>query len=329
MYAKLMDAMRGKSIREINRCLPNVTAIGIVDKDGNALIGDPNEVILKDREKLIVFEQDDDEIKFTKPMKPSFVPTTEKYCNHPVKILIMECNPKLPLVLEEMKYYLGPGSVIYIAADSDELLELVTDEHITELVDAGIDVVVRESYAIYNSDKLYELLEQYLPDYVLMLSSEDIDESAADEKSLRLLLYVQQFKREHPELNIGLTCEMRNVKNQVLAQHTVTSDFIISRNIAALMMTQIAENRDLRSVFDQLLDSEGFEVYIKPAKYYFKPEGKMDYMSVSDAVAAKKEILIGYMENGSFISNAPKDTQVSFHEQTQLVVLAEELAVIE
>ena len=146
--------------------------------------------------------------------------------------------------------------------------------------------------------RLYELLEQYLPDYVLMLSSEDIDESAADEKSLRLLLYVQQFKREHPELNIGLTCEMRNVKNQVLAQHTVTSDFIISRNIAALMMTQIAENRDLRSVFDQLLDSEGFEVYIKPAKYYFKPEGKMDYMSVSDAVAAKKEILIGYMENG-------------------------------
>ncbi len=290
MYANVLNIFRNKSIREINRCLPYVTAIGTVDKNGNALIGNPNEVILKEGEKLIVFEQDDNPIKLTEPMKISYVPAAEKYHNAPVKILIMECNPKLPMILEEMKYYLGAGSVIYIAADSDELLELVTDEHITSLVDVGVDVVVRESYAIYNSDKLYELLEKCMPDYVLMLSSKEMDESSADEKSLRLLLYLQQFKRDHPDLNIGLTCEMRNVKNQVLAQHTVTSDFIISRNIAALMMTQIAENRELRSVFDQLLDSEGFEVYIKPVKYYLEPENTIDYMSVSDAVAAKKEI---------------------------------------
>ena len=329
IYTKMMSAMRNKTIREINRCLPKVTAVGVIDENGNALIGDPNEVVLSPKDKLIVFEKDDDAIEFTNPMEVSYTAAQEKFHNAPVKILIMECNSKLPMILEEMKYYLGQGSIIYIAADSDELVRLVKDEHITELVDAGIDVVVRESYAIYNSDKVYELLEEYVPDYVLMLSSMDEDENKADEKSLRLLLYVQQFKRTHPDAKIGLTCEMRNVKNQVLAQHTVTSDFIISRNIAALMMTQISENRDLRSVFDQLLSSEGFEVYIKPAKYYLKPDETMNYISVFDAVAEKKEILIGYMENGDFISNPPKNTKVSFDGESLFVVLAEELAVSE
>jgi len=286
--APLFAAMRGKTIREINRCLPDVMAVGIIDRNGRAEIGDPNTVMLSDGDKLIVFEKDDDKIAFTDPAEASFNLPIEKYRNDPITVLIMECNPKLPMILEEMKYYLAEGSVIYIAADSDDLVELVKGEHITALVDAGIDVVVRKSYDIYNCDSLFDLLENYTPDYVVMLSSSDMDESEADEKSLRLLLYVQEFKRNHPEAEIGITCEMRNVENQVLAQRTAASDFIISRNIVALMMAQISENRELKGVFDQLLDSDGFEVYMKPAKYYFDLQGEMEYMAACEAVAAKQ-----------------------------------------
>ncbi|MBR6897028.1 MAG: hypothetical protein IKN24_02545 [Lachnospiraceae bacterium] len=44
-------------------------------------------------------------------------------------------------------------------------------------------------------------------------------------------------------------------------------DFIISRHIAALLMTQIAQTRELRELFDELLESEGYELYME--KDYF------------------------------------------------------------
>ena len=89
---------------------------------------------------------------------------------------------------------------------------------------------------------------------------------------------------------------MRSVENQLLAQGTMASDFVISRSIASLMMSQIAENRELREVFENLLSSEGFEIYMKQAKYYMDlSNGKpTDIYSVQDAVAEKGEIFIGY-----------------------------------
>ena len=70
-------------------------------------------------------------------------------------------------------------------------------------------------------------------------------------------------------------------------------------------MAQISENRELKGVFDQLLDSDGFEVCMKPAKYYFDPQGEMDYLPAGEAVAAKQEILIGYIEE--FVLNWQTD----------------------
>lgn len=326
---QLFSAMRGKTIREINRCLPNVIAVGTVDANGKVMIGDPNTVVLEENNKLIVLEADDDRIRFTDPIKASFNPPVEKYSNDPINVLITDCNTKLPLILEEMKYYLVKGSVIYIAADSDDLMKRVTDRHITDLVDIGVDVVVKEKYNIYSYDKLRELLKEAQPNYVIMLSSEEADGNKADEKSLRLLLYIQKYKRDHPEFDIGITCEMRNVENQTLAQGKISSDFIISRNIAALLMSQIAENRELKGVFDQILDSDGFEVYMKPAKYYLRNEGETEYMSVFEAVAEKHEILIGYMKDGVFVSNPDKTSMVTIGPDDSLIVLAEELAIID
>ena len=149
----------------------------------------------------------------------------------------------------------------------------------------------------------------------------------------------KNYKDTHPDANFGVTCEMRNVENQLLAQGTMVSDFVISRSIASLMMSQIAENRELREVFEKLLSSEGFEVYMKPAKYYLDlSSGKpVDIFSVQDAVAAKGEIFLGYkkksetgetqialnpnkIRNGSVIA-------YSFSAEDEFVVLAEDMTI--
>ena len=131
---------------------------------------------------------------------------------------------------------------------------------------------------------------------------------------------------------------MRKISNQQLAQGTMDSDFVISHNIASLMMAQIAKTRELMKVFEIILSNEGFEVYIKPAKYYFSAQSgeEIDFYAVQEAVADKGEIFLGYkikMPDGYEIVLNPaklengKRTGIIFTEEDELVVLAEDMEI--
>ena len=87
---------------------------------------------------------------------------------------------------------------------------------------------------------------------------------------------------------------MLDAKNRELAKVTNADDFIISDNIISLLMSQVSENKYLMRVFEQLFQSEGSEVYLKPAKDYVEIGKEMDFYTVLEAAIRKDEIAIGY-----------------------------------
>ena len=182
------------------------------------------------------------------------------------------------------------------------------------------------------------MLSECDPQYVLLLLSDSLENDKADEQVLKTLLYCNNYKNMHPEAGFVITCEMNSIVNQQLAQQTSASDFVISQNIAALLMSQIAENRELKRVFETILSSEGFEVYIKPARYYFRPnpDQVIDFYSIQDAVAEKGEIFIGYKKKtpeGNTIELNPRkmisgtEAGITITEEDELIVLAEDMMI--
>ena len=345
---EVFEKLSGKTIREINQYLHSAIAIGVIDAQGRVLIDDPNRVVLEKDCKLVVLEEDDDRIVIGKE-KPEtvYVPPTKIYEDKPVTILIVDCNSKLPTVLEEMSNYLSPGSKIYLAADRSDMNAIIDDDFLKTLTETetGSSLTIQkclidmEEITVINDYRSIEtLIDDFQPDFLLVMSSDTEDNEEADAKSLKLLLYCKHYKTLHPEADFGVTCEMRNVANQNLADVLMSSDFVVSRNIAALMMSQIAENRELKDVFENLLVSEGYEIYIKPAIYYLDINGEteVDLFSISEAVAEKKEIFIGYKENSggegdailcpSKVENG-KAVRLRLSEDDQLVVLAEDIRV--
>jgi len=346
--------MTGKNIRQINHYLDDVIAVGIIQENGSALIGDPNSVVLQDGCQLILLQRDDDTITVGEKKSIKYDPPIAHYQAVPSSILVIGCNEKLPYILREMCKYLIPGTIVYLSAEPDELDQWLTDEIIEEMINNNIDSAIRierkdtlngtgEKLKKQNSKRdqhkyIYSLLTECKPNYVLLLVPDELDDNQADEQALKLLLYCKHYKEMHPEADFGITCEMRSITNQQLAQDSMASDFVISRNIASLMMSQIAENRELRQIFETLLSSEGFEVYIKPAKYYFsiQPGQAIDFYSLQDAVAEKGEIFLGYKRRtaeGTSITLNPlklqygKKTEMVFREDDELVVLAESMIV--
>ncbi|MBR0468158.1 MAG: hypothetical protein IJJ16_00435 [Mogibacterium sp.] len=348
MYKDLFEKLDGMTIREINRRLHNAIAIGVIDPDGKIIIDDPGKVALSADSKLIVVEEDDNRIVTGEYVPdPVYDPPTKVYEDKPVTILIMDCNSKLPTVLEEMCNYLTPGSVIHIVADPEELDSLIDDKAIESLNDHNGQPTVTIKRGIKSRDEIpdiYEyknfenLIDECRPDFLLMMSGMTDDNEEADTRSLNLLLFCKHYKDLHPEADFGVTCEMRNVENQNLADVLMSSDFVVSRNIAALMMSQIAENRELKDVFETLLVSEGYELYIKPASYYMNINGEteVDLFSISEAVAEKQEIFIGYKLNHDGDGDAVlapdkakygKPVTITLHDGDQFVVLAEDITV--
>lgn len=335
------EKMKGMTIRQMNQHLMNAIAIGIVDSNENIIIDDPNKVVFEEDCKLIVVEEDDNRILLRdNAPNPSFKPPTVSYEDNPSTLLIIDCNSKLPAVLEDMGSYLSPGSTIYLVAASDELNEVLDDGFIERLVDSdsGVPLTIKRYESENNTDlNVYEyknfekVIDNCRPDSVLVMSSQTDDDEEADTRALNLLLYCKHYIDLHPYAEFGVTCEMRNLEGRNLAETVMPSDFIVSRNIAALMMSQIAEHREIKEVFESLLVSDGYEVYIKPAQYYLdiSEDTEVDLFSISDAVAEKREIFIGYKlkdEDAVLTPEKVKDGEnltVSLGEGDQFVVLAE------
>ena len=345
---EVFEKLSGRTIREINQYLHNAIAIGIIDSQDNVIIDDPNKVLLEKDCKLIVLEEDDNriiigdrlpQIVYDRPIKI--------YKDKPSTILILDCNSKLPGVLEEMHKYLRSGSIIYLCADPEELDSLIDDRLMESLTgqDGGPSITINkcaegcvELTGVDEYNSIERLIDECRPDFLLIMSSQIDDNEEADARLLNLMLLCKYYKDLHPYVDFGITCEMRTVADQNLADVLMPSDFVVSRNIAALMMSQVAENRELKEVFETFLVSEGYELYIKPAEYYLdiNDEKEVDLFSLSEAVAEKKEIFIGYRSNsegnGEPIlapDKAKKDVPVSIKlcEGDQLVVLAEDIRV--
>ena len=339
---EVFEKLAGKTIREVNQYMHSAIAIGVIGPDGRVEIGDPNKVVFGEDCKLVVLEEDDDRIIIgeDKP-KTYYDPPKKVYEDKPVTILIIDCNAKLPTVLEEMGNYLDPGSVIYLADDPAEMDAIVDDAALEQLRAQGLTVhkCATDGKDIYEYPCVERLIDESRPDFLLVMSGTADDNEEADAQSLKLLLYCKHYKEQHPEADFGITCEMRNVANQRLADVLMTSDFVVSRNIAALMMSQIAENRELKDVFENLLVSEGYEIYIKPAEYYLDIYGEteVDLFSLSEAVAEKAEIFIGYKHNAGGVDGDAilcpdkmkngRAAAIRLSEGDQLVVLAEDMRV--
>ena len=59
-------------------------------------------------------------------------------------------------------------------------------------------------------------------------------------------------------------------------------------------MTQIAENRHLESVFEDLFDPEGAEIYIRPSTYYLRTTPGFTFATAVESARRRGEVAIGY-----------------------------------
>ena len=126
---------------------------------------------------------------------------------------------------------------------------------------------------------------------------------------------------------------MLDLRDRALAEVARADDFIVSDRLISLMIAQVAETKHLNAVFDDLLDPDGSEIYLKPAGDYVALGQAVPFAAVIEAARRRGEVAFGYRTHGraddagaayGVAINPPKLAEITFGPADRVIVLAED-----
>ena len=230
----------------------------------------------------------------------------------PGRVVILGYNETVGTILREL-----PEDVteVLIAGrcDKDAVRASVADKE-------GMDISFYDGDYTRNST-LFKLAQ--MAAHIVVLSDHGIDEEKADTQSIFLLLNLRDFKARFG-LKYNITVEMRREHNQRLVVSDDNTDYVVSSNMAALFLAQLAQSPELTGAFREILSNEGSEFYLKQAGA-LQCAGERSVAEIRSIALAQGYIVLGYMKGGSFecTFNPPLNEVITLDEADSIIVLGE------
>jgi hypothetical protein len=146
------------------------------------------------------------------------------------------------------------------------------------------------------------------------------------------LLHLRKIA-ETAGVKINVVSEMIDVRNRELAEVTRADDFVVSNKLVSLMLAQASENENLAAIFDELLDEQGSEIYMRPAEHYIELGRPVSFYTITDACRRRGEVPLGHVRRanrtqgdsrnmGGVVVNPKKSDMLTYEPGDRIIVLA-------
>jgi len=283
-------------------------------------------------DQLIAISRDDDTVRpgstAADGIRADLIVPPVARTRAPERTLILGWNWRGPGIVRELDAYVAPGSEILVVADVPDVDASLAD------VAPGLH---NERLTVRRGDTtnraLLDSLEPRSFDHLIILCySELLEPQLADARTLITLLHLRDIAATFGH-DFSIVSEMLDLRNRALAEVTRADDFIVSDRMTSLLLSQVAENKHLKKVFDDLFDPEGSEIYLRPVSEYVQTGQAMTFATVVEAARQRDEIAIGYRQK-AFVEDASraygvrlnpaKSAAITFAAGDRVIVLAEE-----
>lgn len=323
LYFAEEPALTGSTFFEAQLSYVDSCVMGIVSA-GAVLLNPDAATVIGAGDQLIHIAADDSAIHLSTPGVPdsSAVNDDVAIARRPERTLVLGLNSDFRTIMRELNEYVVEGSSTTVVADVDPPEFLLRSNMTVNFVRGDT-----------TSRSVLESLDVPSFDHIIVLAYKGLgDNQRADAKTLVTLLHLREIgDKAGTELNI--VSEMLDDRNREIAEVTKADDFIVSDKLISLALSQLSENRQLARVFDTLFDSEGSEIYLKPAERYIRPGQVVDFYSVLEAARRRGETAIGYRlaehahdsSNGYGVRLNPLKTEaITLTAADKVIVLAED-----
>jgi ion channel POLLUX/CASTOR len=321
----------GSSYRQVLSAFDSSAVMGLACADGQTLINPPMDTVLRAGDQVIAISEDDDTLAVSKTTPPA--PNLQALNNgaraepRPERTLILGWNDKASAIVRELDHYVVPGSELLVLCRRDGAREtlLGLSQELKRLRIRFADGEITQRATL---DKIG--VQNF--DHIILLSYRDLPMQEADAQTLIALLHLRNIA-QGLNVDLNIVSEMMDERNRTLATVAQADDFIVSDKLVSLMLSQLAENKRLDAVFQNLFSAEGAEVYLRPISDYIKPNVEVDFYTVLEAAARRHETAIGYRiaAQASDKTNAygvkinpTKSERLRFAANDLIIVLAED-----
>ena len=334
IYFTTEPALDGKTYGEALAAYQTSAVMGVRTAAGQIRLNPPMDTPLAPGDALVVISEDDDTVRLgpgagtgTAAVDEAAIRSAAPRPAAPEHTLVLGWNARAADILRELGHYAPPGSTALVVAGETDL---------PDTGGAGGDGAGAPGTALALTVQAGDATDRTTLDalgvgafdHLIVLSDGDAaDPQQADARTLITLLHLRDIA-DRQNLDLPIVSEMLDVRNRDLAQVTRADDFIVSDRLVSLLLSQIAENRDLADVFDDLFSPEGSEIYLKPATDYVEPGRPVSFYTVVEAARRRGHTAIGYRRQA-----LAHDTDAAFGvrvnpDKARLITLAEADAVI-
>lgn len=330
IYFSHQPSLGGRTFGDAQLAFEDSTLIGLSTAAAGVHLNPPASTVIDADDRLILIAADDDAIRVGAEAAGEVDDQAIVVCiPTPVAretTLILGWNHRVQQIARELDAYVAPGSGLTVVTDDPAAMESL------EALRAGLTNQKLQFVAKSTTNRgALDALNVAGYQHVLVVSPIDrYDAQRADARTLVTLLHLRDIASivGHP---FSITSEMADVRNRSLAEVTRADDFIVSDRLISLLLTQVAENKQLNAVFTDLFDADGSEVYLRPITDYVEPGRPVTVATIVEAARRLDEVAIGYRIRSESNDatraygvhvNPPKSAQVTFESADKVIVLA-------
>lgn len=349
VYTELMDfggdeiyfvkepSLIGKTFKEAIFSYEDSSIIGIQYAESEHVeVNPPMTRVIQPGDKLIGITEDDDTLVVASPrvnysIDEKRINRTPSSASGKESILIIGWNGRARNIIKELDHYVEKGSMIKVVSRFDDPASTI-EKLGKQILNATLEFLKADT----TDRTVLEGLDCPGYDYIILLCyQEQYPLQEADAQTLITLLHLRNILEDGGN-KINLVSEMMDMKNRQLADVTSANDFIVSDKLLSLLMAQVAENKYLMRVFEELFDADGSEIYIKPVTDYITIDESnsqpVDFYTILESAARKNEVAIGYRKlsearNANLgygvVVNPRKSDLIHFSVGDKVVVLSE------
>ena len=326
IYFSHEPGLAGRTFGEALLAYDRSSIIGLRRKDGRIKLNPTMDTEISPEDAVILIAEDDSAIANPENSHPEVefgaIREHRPRQQEPERTLILGWNDRAPTIIAQLDGYVPSGSEVTVVSHDAQGSLAYDLRHQTVDFRAG-----------NTTDRpTLDGLDVPSYDHVIVLGyADELDHEEADSRTLVTLLHLREIADQNGQ-SFSIVSEMLDDRNRELAQITRADDFIVSDRLVSLMMCQVSENKELSSVFEDLIDPDGSELYLKPADEYVKPGASLTFYTVVEAARRRGEVAVGYRvkaETGDpdksygVHLNPDKAQRITFTEGDRVIVLAE------
>ncbi|MBR0481590.1 MAG: hypothetical protein IJJ48_03865, partial [Firmicutes bacterium] len=283
-------------------------------RSGEVLLNPPRDAIIMQDDLLVVFEENPRDVTLEAPEAIVLPEKKEMAPAEPIpEVVVFGINQSIGTVLRELPDNIEKVHFIGISKKDKE--DFIPD-------DTEFPMEIVSDYR--NSD--YEFMLNNMvknAQHIIILSDRRKSEEDSDTDTMLRIIRLRDIKKKY-NLPFTITAEIRCEKNRKLITTESSEDFVVATDLSSMMLAQITEDIRRAGLFNDILDEEGSEVYLKKASDVGLESGEIPFEDLRTACYAYGYILMGLREKSGDFRILSSDSIFTIGPDDRLIVIGEE-----